>query len=118
MGKRLVDVFVAVSLGNRFLIDSGKNKMTCDNLVDYKQLVVKNTDEKFGYTTWPRIRLLFSSELKAIASFRGLFHYQSSHPNVTDTQRMKGNRRWTFGYDSKCQSSVGVSMYLILFQVK
>lgn len=91
MGKRLVDVFVAVSF------DSGKNKMICDNLVDYKQLVVKNTDEKFGYTAWNRMKSVFSSELKATASFRGLFH-----PNITDTPRMKGNRRWTFGYNSKC----------------
>lgn len=45
MGKRLVNVCVAIALGKRLLIDpglidSGKNKVICDNLVDYKQLVV------------------------------------------------------------------------------
>lgn len=37
MEKRLVDVFVAVSF------NSGKNKVICDNLVDYKQLIIRRT---------------------------------------------------------------------------
>lgn len=78
--------FLCCCWGHRFPTDLGMNMLICDNLVDYKQLLVK---EKFWSTTWCRIRLN-SSELKPNVFLRLLLHYWPSHPNVA--LHSKGNR--------------------------
>ena len=68
LGKRIVNVFIAVCWRNRFPNDWGKNKVVYDNLVDYKKLwlmvrwdilVNCHVQSKISYTIWAEIYSLF-----------------------------------------------------------